>query len=51
MQAGQIPARSEQWRYELKLDGYLALAIKTKGGVALVSRNRKDLSHHFRAIV
>jgi bifunctional non-homologous end joining protein LigD len=39
------------WRYELKLDGYRALAIKTAAGTRLISRNQKDLSHEFPEIV
>jgi ATP-dependent DNA ligase len=37
----------DQWRYELKLDGFRALAIKTAAGVQLISRNRKSLSEQF----
>src|SRR5262249_39788827 len=37
----------EQWRYELKLDGYRALAIKTAAGVKLMSRNKRDLSESY----
>ena len=41
----------EQWRYELKLDGYRAEAIKTSTGVRLISRNEKDLSSDYPEIV
>jgi bifunctional non-homologous end joining protein LigD len=40
-----------QWRYELKLDGYRTLAIKTAAGTRLISRNQKDLSQQFPEIV
>jgi ATP-dependent DNA ligase len=32
------------WTYELKLDGYRALAIKARNEVRLRSRNDKDFS-------
>jgi bifunctional non-homologous end joining protein LigD len=35
------------WTYEVKLDGFRALAIKRKEKVTLVSRNKKDLSLRF----
>ena len=39
------------WAYELKLDGYRALAIKTGGAVQLRSRNNKDFNNAYPAIV
>ena len=39
-----------QWFYELKLDGYRGLAIKTGGRCKLLSRNGKDLSSRFPEI-
>ena len=39
------------WLYELKLDGYRALAIKTGGKVRLVSRNDNDFSGRYPAIL
>lgn len=38
------------WEYELKLDGYRALAIKTNGKVQLRSRNNNDFSLKYTAI-
>lgn len=38
------------WIYELKLDGYRALAIKTGGVVQLRSRNNKDFKRKYPAI-
>jgi DNA ligase D-like protein (predicted ligase) len=39
------------WLYEIKLDGYRALAIKTNGEVQLRSRNDNDFSARYSAIV
>jgi bifunctional non-homologous end joining protein LigD len=40
-----------KWLYEIKLDGYRALAIKTKGQVQLRSRNDNDFTIRYPAIV
>ena len=47
--ASSLP-QGNQWRYELKLDGYRALAIKTAGQLQLRSRNNKDFGTRFPAI-
>ena len=39
------------WIYELKLDGYRALGIKTEAQVQLRSRNDNDFSSRYPAIV
>jgi len=39
------------WLYELKLDGYRAVAVKSAGQVRLWSRNENDLSHRYPSIV
>jgi DNA ligase D-like protein (predicted ligase) len=39
------------WAYELKLDGYRALAIKSAGKVRLRSRNDKDFSTRYPGLV
>lgn len=47
--ASSLP-EGDEWQYELKLDGYRALAIKTAGKIQLRSRNNKDFANRFRAI-
>jgi bifunctional non-homologous end joining protein LigD len=39
------------WLYEVKFDGYRALAIKTGGQVRLRSRNDKDLTKRYPGVV
>jgi bifunctional non-homologous end joining protein LigD len=39
------------WSYELKLDGYRALAVKTAGTVRLRSRNDKDFNARYPGIL
>src|SRR5258706_15110035 len=41
----------EKWRYEIKLDGFRAIAFKMGGGVHLRSRNDKDFNSKYPAIV
>lgn len=38
------------WEYELKLDGYRALGLKTGGRARLFSRNGKDFSFRFPSV-
>src|SRR5437016_2911969 len=42
--------RSGEWLYEVKLDGFRALAIKRGRAVSLISRNTKDLSGQYPEI-
>jgi bifunctional non-homologous end joining protein LigD len=45
----ELPTGSE-WEYELKLDGYRAIGIKTHDRVLLLSRNGKDFSRRFEPL-
>jgi len=47
--AGKLP-EGANWAYELKLDGYRALAIKSDGKVHLRSRNNKDFNARYPAL-
>src|SRR5689334_13777211 len=49
LSSSSLPAGPE-WQYELKLDGYRALAIKTGGRLRLRSRNDKDFSARYPVI-
>ncbi len=46
----KLPPRGEEWIYEIKFDGFRALAIKNKSRVELVSRSAKDLTARFPEI-
>jgi bifunctional non-homologous end joining protein LigD len=41
----------DQWLYELKLDGYRAIAFKRNGTVHLRSRNDNDFNVRYAAVV
>jgi bifunctional non-homologous end joining protein LigD len=53
MTATLVPAlpEGEQWLYEVKLDGYRALLIKDGAKVKIISRNEKDLTANYPAVV
>jgi len=44
------PPEGPQWRYELKLDGYRAIARKSGRSTQLWSRNQKDFARRFQAV-
>jgi bifunctional non-homologous end joining protein LigD len=48
--ADSLPEGSK-WQYEIKLDGYRALAIGEAGRAQLLSRNRNSLSRRFPDVV
>jgi hypothetical protein len=48
--ANSLPTGPE-WTYEVEWDGYRALAIKSRRGVQLLSRNGKDLARDYPSIV
>jgi bifunctional non-homologous end joining protein LigD len=41
----------DDWEYQLKLDGYRAIAFKTRGRVHLRSRNDNDFSIRYPTII
>jgi len=45
-----LPADSARWLYELKLDGYRAIAFKTGGRLHLRSRNDNDFSVRYSSV-
>ena len=47
----ELPADGDRWEYELKLDGYRAIAFKTAGHVYLRSRNDHDFNRQYSAVV
>lgn len=47
----RLPSDATRWSYELKLDGYRAVAFKTAERVHLRSRNDKDFTNRYPAIV
>jgi ATP-dependent DNA ligase len=50
LQRAQSLPEGPEWSYEVKLDGYRALAIKTDGKVLLRSRNNKDFNSKYPGV-
>jgi bifunctional non-homologous end joining protein LigD len=49
--AVDLPPATSDWIYEIKFDGFRALAFKNGGEVRLLSRNEKDFGKKFPEIV
>src|SRR5262245_35060545 len=45
-----LPDDRARWIYELKLDGYRAIAFKTSGRIHLRSRNDNDFAQRYPAV-
>jgi DNA ligase D-like protein (predicted ligase) len=46
----EVLPEGAEWGYEIKLDGYRALAFKTGGKLSLRSRNDNDFAQRYRSI-
>ena len=46
-----LPEDSDRWEYQLKFDGYRAIAFKTGGKTFLRSRNDNDFSVRYSAVM
>ena len=51
LRTDSLPTDTERWLYELKLDGYRAIAFKRDGTVHLRSRNDNDFSSRYPAVM
>ncbi|MFL5844036.1 MAG: non-homologous end-joining DNA ligase [Solirubrobacteraceae bacterium] len=49
-QLGKLPADDDRWAYEVKWDGYRALAYATGQGLRLVSRNGNEVTRRYPAL-
>ena len=50
LQATATLSEGANWAYELKLDGYPAIVVKTGGKVHLRSRHNKDFNGRYPAV-
>jgi bifunctional non-homologous end joining protein LigD len=46
-----LPNEASRWEYQLKFDGYRAIAFKTGGKIHLRSRNGNDFSIRYAGVV
>jgi DNA ligase D-like protein (predicted ligase) len=51
LRSEQLPDDPTRWSYQLKLDGYRAIAFKTRGTVHLRSRNNNDFNDRYPIVV
>ena len=51
LRTDSLPNDSDRWEYQLKLDGYRAVAFKTGGRVHLRSRNDNDFSIRYPSVM
>ena len=51
LRTDQLPADGRRWLYEVKFDGFRAIAFKTGGKVHLRSRNDKDFNAKYPSVV
>jgi len=51
LRTDHLPYDGQQWEYQLKFDGYRAIAFKTAGRVHLRSRNDNDFSVRYSEVV
>jgi bifunctional non-homologous end joining protein LigD len=51
LKTDKLPDDPKQWSYELKLDGYRAIAYKSGGKVHLRSRNDKEFGRGYSEVV
>jgi DNA ligase D-like protein (predicted ligase) len=51
LRADALPPDAEHWEYQLKLDGYRAVAFKTGGKIHLRSRNDNDFGSRYGEVL
>jgi ATP-dependent DNA ligase len=49
-EVAERPPEGQEWRYELKLDGFRAIGRKSGRSAQLWSRNQKDFTRRFAAV-
>jgi len=51
LRTDMLPSDGSRWEYQLKLDGYRAIAFKTRGTCQLRSRNDTDFSARYAGVL